>query len=72
MLNTGGKEQLKQKVSLNRSKNKSRSIDKAIEIDVYSRFSESDLEFVHKEDEENVLYLMDSYNEFNQERKYYD
>ncbi len=47
-------------------------LDKLVEIDVYSRFSESDLEFVHKEDEDNALYLMDSYNEFNQERKYYD
>lgn len=66
--------QLVQKVNLKKSnqKMKSKSLDKVIEIDVYSRFSESDLEFVHKEDEDSALYLMDSYNEFNQERKFYD
>lgn len=60
------------KVNLKKSNIGSKKLDKAIEIDLYSRFSESDLEFVHKEDEDSVLYLMDSYNEFNQERKYYD
>lgn len=66
--------QFVQKVNLKKSnqKLKNKSLDKAIEIDVYSRFSESDIEFVHREDEDSALYLMDSYNEFNQERKYYD
>ena len=53
-------------------KNKPKFVDKVQEVDVYSKFCESNLEFVHKDDEDDALFLMDSYHEFNQERKYYD
>jgi hypothetical protein len=38
------------------------------EIDVQSRFSEGDLEFVSKEDSYEMLNSFDSYAEYNKER----
>lgn len=64
--------QLKQRLNLKISNGLKQKKKNNEQIDIYSRYSECDLEFVRKEDEDNVLYLMDSYNEFNEERKYYD
>ena len=40
-------------------------------IDAYSKYLESDIEYVSYEDETEALQLMDSYYEYKQEKHYY-
>lgn len=54
------------------SKVSQNKVDKQIEIDVYSRFSETDLEYVSANDAFETVDSFDSWHEFNNERKYYD
>jgi hypothetical protein len=56
-------------------KNKAKKARQTQEIDVYSRFSESNLEFVTERDEREVIAAMRYSQEkefFNQEREYYE
>lgn len=56
-------------------KNKSRKSTQVQEVDVYSRFSESNLEFVSIQDEREVIAAMRYSQEkefFNQEREFYE
>lgn len=56
-------------------KNNSKKTRQTKEIDVYSRFSESNLEFVSVQDEREVIEAMRYSQEkefFNQEREYYE
>lgn len=56
-------------------KNKLKKTRQVSEIDVYSRFSETNLEFVNVQDEREVIAAMRYSQEkefFNQEREYYD
>lgn len=56
-------------------KNKVKKTRQVQEVDVYSRFSESNLEFVSIQDEREVIAAMRYSQEmefFNQEREYYD
>lgn len=47
-------------------------LDKQIEIDVYSRFSETDLEYVSANDAFEAVDSFDSWHEYDNERKFYD
>lgn len=47
-------------------------LDKQIEIDVYSRFSDTDLECVNANDAYEAVDSFDSWHEFDNERKFYD
>ena len=56
-------------------KNKSKETRQTQEVDVYSRFSESNLEFVSIQDEREVIAAMRYSQEkefFNQEREFYE
>lgn len=56
-------------------KNKVKKTRQVKEIDVYSRFSENNLEFVNIQDEREVIAAMRYSQEkefFNQEREYYE
>ena len=56
-------------------KNNSKKTRQTKEIDVYSRFSESNLEFVNVHDEREVIAAMRYSQEkefFNREREYYE
>jgi hypothetical protein len=56
-------------------KNKTKKSRQTKEVDVYSRFSESNIEFVTIQDEREVIAAMRYSQEmefFNQEREYYD
>ena len=56
-------------------KNKSKKTRQTQEVDVYSRFSETNLEFVSIQDEREVIAAMRYSQEkefFNHEREYYD
>jgi hypothetical protein len=56
-------------------KNKTKKSRQAQEIDVYSRFSESNLEFVNVQDEREIIAAVRYSQEkefFNHEREYYD
>jgi hypothetical protein len=56
-------------------KNKSKKSRQAQEIDVYSRFSESNIEFVNVQDEREIIAAVRYSQEkefFNHEREYYD
>lgn len=47
-------------------------LDKQTKIDVYSRYSENNIEYSSPEDELDALQAFDSFHEFNHERKFYD
>jgi hypothetical protein len=47
-------------------------LDRQIEIDVHSRFSETDLEYVNVNDAFETVDSFDSWHEFDNERKFYD
>jgi hypothetical protein len=56
-------------------KNKTKKSRQAQEIDVYSRFSESNIEFVNVQDEREIIAAVRYSQEkefFNHEREYYD
>ena len=54
-------------VQMMMNKNKNTSA-KASKVDVESRFSESDLEYVSEDDSRQMLHSFDSYHEYTSER----